>query len=173
MKKTIWIHAGLVVVMLAVAMVYFSPVLGGKVVMQGDIQKFEAMAKETKDYHAKTGDYPRWNSAMFSGMPVYQIGGNAPMKSIFAPLRSLTNLEVVGASRDIGVLFLYLLGFYVALVALGCSPLLALLGALAAAMIRPALARMIRPALARMIRLPLVLALAVTAMFRSPPLASC
>lgn len=131
MKKSVWIHAGLVVVMLAVAMVYFAPVLSGKAVMQGDIQKFEAMAKETKDYHAKTGEYARWNSAMFSGMPVYQIGGNAPMKSIFTPLRQLTNLEIVGASRDIGVLFLYLLGFYVALVALGCSPLLALLGALA------------------------------------------
>ena len=35
----------------------------------------------------------------------------------------------------------------------------------------PALARMIRPALAQIIRLPLVLA--VTAMFRSPPLVSC
>lgn len=131
MKKTFWIHAGLVVVMLAVAMVYFSPVLSGKVVYQGDIQKFEAMVKETKDYHEKTGDHALWNSAMFSGMPVYQVGGNAPMKSIFAPLRAVTNLEALGWGRSIGVLFLYLLGFYVALAALGCSPLLALLGALA------------------------------------------
>ena len=131
MKKKVFIHIGIIIAMLAVAMVYFSPVLGGKVMYQGDTQKFEAMAKETKDYHAKTGDYALWNSTMFGGMPVYQIGGNAPMKSIFAPLRALTNLEVLGWGRSIGVLFLYLLGFYVALVALGCSPLLALLGALA------------------------------------------
>ena len=117
--------------MLVVACAYFSPILGGKVMYQGDTQKFEAMVKETKDYHEKTGDYALWNSSMFGGMPVYQIGGNAPMKSIFAPLRAISNLEVLGWGRSIGVLFLYLLGFYIALVALGCSPLLSLTGALA------------------------------------------
>ena len=133
MKKRILTHVGIVVALFAVACIYFSPVLNGKQMYQGDTQKFEAMVKETKDYHAKTGDYALWNSAMFSGMPIYQVGGNPPMKSIMSPLRKLANLEwiSVGASRTIGVLFLYLIGFYVALVVLGCSPWLSLLGALA------------------------------------------
>ena len=129
MKKLI--HIGLILVMFGVACIYFSPALDGKVVYQGDIQKFEAMAKETKDYHAKTGDYALWNSSLFGGMPIYQIGGNPPMKSIMAPIRSIVNLEFLGLDRSVGVLFLYLLGFYVALIVLGCSPWLSLFGALA------------------------------------------
>ena len=133
MKKSVWIHVGMVAAMLAIACVCFSPVLGGKEMYQGDTQKFEAMVKETKDYHARTGEYALWNSAMFGGMPIYQVGGNPPMKSIMTPLRRLANLEFlgVGVGRTIGVLFLYLIGFYVALLVLGCSPWLSLLGALA------------------------------------------
>ncbi len=130
-KKSVFVHIGLIVAMFAAACIYFSPVLSGKVMYQGDTQKFEAMAKETKDYHAKTGEYALWNSAMFGGMPIYQIGGNPPMKSIVAPLRSLVNLEFIGLGRSVGVLFLYLIGFYVALLVMGCSPWLSLLGAFA------------------------------------------
>ena len=121
----------MIVAMFAVACIYFSPALSGKVVRQGDTQKFEAMVKETKDFHAKTGEYALWNSSMFGGMPIYQVGGNPPMKSLFAPLRAVVNLEVLGLGRSVGVLFLYLLGFYLALIVLGCSPWLALFGSLA------------------------------------------
>ncbi len=131
MKKNVWIHVAMIVAMFAVACIYFSPVLSGKQMYQGDTQKFEAMVKETKDYHAQTGDYALWNSSLFGGMPIYQVGGNPPMKSIMAPLRSVVNLDFLGLGRTIGVLFLYLIGFYLALVLLGCSPWLAILGALA------------------------------------------
>ena len=131
MKKNVWIHVGIVLAMLAVSMVYFSPVLGGKMVKQGDTIKFESMVRETKAYHEATGEYALWNSAMFGGMPVYQIGGNAPMQSVFAPLRGVVNLEIVDWGRSVGVLFLYLIGFYVALLLLGCNPWVSLVGALA------------------------------------------
>ena len=131
MKKNIWIHVGMVAAMLAVSLIYFSPALSGKIVKQGDIQKYEAMVKETKDYHEQTGEYAHWNSAMFSGMPVYQVGGNAPMKTVFAPIRSVVDLEFLDLERNAGVLFLYLLGFYLALLVLGCNPWLSLVGALA------------------------------------------
>lgn len=131
MKKNVWIHIGMVAAMLAIACVFFSPVLGGKVMYQGDTQKYEAMVKKTNDYHAQTGEYALWNSAMFGGMPIYQVGGNPPMKSIMSPLRKLMILDFLGVGRTIGVLFLYLIGFYVALLVLGCSPWLALLGGLA------------------------------------------
>ncbi len=122
---------GLIVAMFAVACAFFSPALNGKYIYQGDIQKFEAMVKETKDYHKKTGEYALWNSSMFSGMPIYQIGGNPPAKSVISPIRKIVNLEFLGLDRSVGVLFLYLIGFYVALLVLGCSPWLALFGALA------------------------------------------
>ncbi|MDO4938097.1 MAG: hypothetical protein Q4E62_09285, partial [Sutterellaceae bacterium] len=129
--KKILLHAGIILGFFAIACIYFSPILSGEEMYQGDTQKFEAMVKETKDYHAQTGEYALWNSAMFGGMPIYQVGGNPPMQSIMAPLRKVANLEMFGWGRTIGVLFLYLVGFYLALILLGCSPLLSALGALA------------------------------------------
>lgn len=130
MKKNIWIHVGMVAAMLAVSLIYFSPVMSGKIVKQGDTVKFEAMVKETKDYHEQTGEYVHWNSAMFSGMPGYQVGGNPPVKSVYQPMRQIGTLGYLGLDRDAGVLFFYLIGFYIALLALGCNPWISLIGAL-------------------------------------------
>jgi hypothetical protein len=129
--KKILLHVGMVVAMLAVALIYFSPTLGGKAIYQGDIVKYEAMVKETKDYHTRTGEYVHWNSSMFGGMPAYQVGGNPPVKSVFTPIKNVGTLEFMGLERSAGVLFFYLIGFYVALLILGCSPWVSLLGALA------------------------------------------
>ncbi|MBQ8703345.1 MAG: hypothetical protein IJ524_03090 [Bacteroidales bacterium] len=131
MKKSVWIHVAMVVAALVVSLAYFAPALSGKAIYQGDTQKYEAMVKETKDYQKKTGVYVHWNSAMFSGMPAYQVGGNPPVKSVFTPLQSIGTLKFLGLERNAGVLFFYLIGFYVTLLALGCSPWLSLLGALA------------------------------------------
>lgn len=130
-KKNIWIHVGIIAAMLVVSLIYFSPVMSGKIVLQGDIVKYEAMVKETKDFHEQTGEYAHWNSAMFSGMPVYQVGGNEPMKSVYVPLRSTVNLDFLDLGRSVGVLFLYLLGFYLAMLVMGCNPWVSLVGALA------------------------------------------
>lgn len=129
-KKNIWIHVGIIALFFAVACAYFSPILSGQALPQGDIQKYECMAKAQKDYHNATGEYSTWAPSMFSGMPGYQIT-NSPQHSVFQPLRRLSTLSFVGWENTIGAFFLYLVGFYVALVALGISPLLALLGALA------------------------------------------
>ena len=131
MRKKVLTHVGIVVLFLIVSLVYFAPVLEGKKVRQGDTQKYEAMVKETKDYHEKTGNYAMWNSSLFGGMPIYQVGGNPPVKSVFTPLRNAVTLQFMGMERDAGVLFFYLIGFYLAMVVLGCTPWLSLLGALA------------------------------------------
>ena len=134
MKKTSRIaivHAVIIVLMFAVSCVYFRPVFDGKVVMQGDIMKFESMIKESKDFHEATGEYAYWNSSMFSGMPSYTVGATRPQQSVANFMRNVLDLHYFGWERNIGVLFMYLVGFYVALMALGLSPLMALLGALA------------------------------------------
>lgn len=115
--------------MLAVACIYLSPALGGKVIVQGDIQKYEAMAHEQRMVEEVTGEIPHWTASMFSGMPGYQVVSEA-QPSVFNPLRWLVTMGYFGHGRDIGILFLYLLGFYVALLAFGVSPWLALVGAL-------------------------------------------
>ena len=130
MKKNILTHIGVVVAMLAISAIYFMPIMQGKALPQGDLQKYEGMAKAQKDYHSATGEYSTWCPSMFSGMPGYQIT-NSPQHSVFTPLKNVLSLQVFGRQNDMGVLFLYLLGFYIALVALGISPWLALLGGLA------------------------------------------
>ena len=130
MKKKILTHIGMVVALLAISAIYFMPILQGKALPQGDLQKYEGMAKAQKDYHETTGEYATWCPSMFSGMPGYQIT-NSPQHSVFTPVKNILSLQIFGRQNDMGVLFLYLLGFYIALVALGISPWLALLGGLA------------------------------------------
>ena len=130
MKKSIFTHAAFIAVILAISAIYFMPLLQGKALPQGDLQKYEGMAKAQKDYHQATGDYSTWCPSMFGGMPGYQIT-NSPQQSVFTPVKSILTLQPFDRQNDMGVLFLYLLGFYVALLALGVSPWLALLGGLA------------------------------------------
>lgn len=131
MKKNVWIHLGIVAALFAVACIFMSPALEGKEMVQGDSQKWEAMAKEQLDLHEKTGDPTIWNSSMFSGMPGYQITTGVQTHSVFVRLKNILNLQFAGWGRDIGVLFLYFIGFYICLLALGAGPWMSLLGALA------------------------------------------
>ena len=133
-KRPWWIHAIIIASFAILSCIYFSPVLDGNIVIQGDIQKFEAMEYEQVQYAEHTGnDIPNWNSSMFSGMPGYQTAIE-PQHSIFTPLKSILIGRPLGIERNIGVLFLYLLGFYIAMLAFGIDPWLALIGALAFAL---------------------------------------
>ncbi|MCR4828483.1 MAG: YfhO family protein [Bacteroidales bacterium] len=115
--KTFLFHFIAIIVMMLASMIYFSPVLHGKVVVQGDIQKAEAMSHMQKEVDKQTGEIPNWNPAMFSGMPGYQTAVE-PQKSIFTPIKSLLIMRPLGWERNIGMLWLYLIGFYVAMVAI-------------------------------------------------------
>lgn len=128
--KNTLIHIGAIVVMFIVSCIYFSPALSGDVVVQGDMQKADAMAHAQRAVADSTGSIPNWNPAMFSGMPGYQTAVQ-PQKSIFTPLKAILILRPLGLERNIGVLWLYLIGFYVAMIAFGCNPWLSLFGALA------------------------------------------
>lgn len=129
--KKILTHGGIILFFFIIAAIYMSPVFDGKVIQQGDTLKWQAMAKEQIDFHEKTGGPTVWNSSMFSGMPGYQITTGVSSPNILVKLRNIVNLKFLGLSQHIGVLFLYLIGFYACLLALGCSPWLSLLGALA------------------------------------------
>lgn len=129
LKKTLT-HCGIIFFFFVVAAIYMSPAFDGKVIQQGDVLKYQAMAKEQIDFHEKTGEYTTWTSSMFSGMPSYQVT-SSPSKSIFVGGQRVVGLNWLRLDGSVGILFAYLLGFYVALVAIGLSPWLSLLGALA------------------------------------------
>lgn len=129
LKKTL-IHCGIILFFFLIAAIYMSPAFDGKVIMQGDTMKWQAMAKEQQDFHDKTGEYTTWTSSMFSGMPAYQVT-SPPTKSVFNKIQNCLNLSSFDLATNVGIILFYLLGFYVALLALGLSPWLSLLGALA------------------------------------------
>ena len=129
LKKTL-IHCGIILFFFLIAAVYMSPVFDGKVIQQGDTMKVAAMAKEQVDFQEKTGQFTAWTSSMFSGMPGYQIS-SPPAKTTLTPIKSLLIMRPMGWERNIAMIFLYLIGFYVCLLALGCNPWLSMLGALA------------------------------------------
>ncbi len=130
--KKILTHATAIVLFGLVSLIFFSPVFDGKAVRQGDMEKAHAMSYEQELYHEQTGEYTNWNSAMFSGMPAYQIHSQ-PQSSVFAALKYLCISRGLGTAkeRSFGVLFLYFIGFYLAMLALGTNPWLSIIGALA------------------------------------------
>lgn len=113
-------------VFLLLSAIYFSPIFSGLHLEQADLQP--GMIHQVQDYHQRTGEYAHWNDAMFGGQPSY-LGYSDPLNNIFNPIGSMLALK--GRSLDMGVLFLYMLGFYVMLLAFGVNPWIALLGSAA------------------------------------------
>lgn len=127
-KKNILIHIGMIVAMFLLASVYLMPVYEGKTLVQGDQQKAQAANYKLRMEAERTGHVPKWEEAMFSGMPSYQIWGDG-QKSLFQHVNKVVLMLGTGLSSTIAVIFLYLLGFYIAMILLGFSPWLAMLGA--------------------------------------------
>ena len=123
-------HVAAIVIMLIAACLYFSPALNGDIIFQGDAQKADEMAFCQRSGADSTGIIPNWNPSMFGGMPGYQTAVEAP-KSVFTPMKSILIMRPLGLERNIGILWLYLIGFYIAMIAFGCNPWLSRFGAVA------------------------------------------
>ncbi|MEO0059881.1 MAG: hypothetical protein RLZZ312_1528 [Bacteroidota bacterium] len=111
---------------IAIAILFFSPVLREKSLYQSDIAQYTGMAKEQNDFRAETNSEPFWTNSAFGGMPTYQMGANYPhnyIKKIDAIIRFLP--------RPADYLFLYFIGVYLLLTVLKTDPLKAFFGALA------------------------------------------
>ncbi|GIZ15575.1 YfhO family protein [Capnocytophaga catalasegens] len=117
-------HFGVIILFIAIALAFFSPVLEGKKMLQSDIVQYTGMAKERNDFRVTRESY--WTNSAFGGMPTYQLGAEYPhnyIKSLDKTIRFLP--------RPADYLFLYFVGFYVLLLVLGVNYRYAFLGALA------------------------------------------
>ena len=85
------------------------------------------MSKEIKDHRAEYGEEPLWTNSMFGGMPAYQIstlyGANL--------VRYIDKLFQGFLPRPAGLVFLYLIGFYILLMSLKIDYRLSIVGAVA------------------------------------------
>ncbi len=120
-------HVLAIILLIVASMIYFSPILGGKILPQTDMLQFPGMYKAQEDNQKMTGNLGEWAPNLFSGMPSYQIAyekhGN-----IFDLLISPLNL--FDSTHSLGVFFLLALGFYVFMICMGVTPWLALFAGL-------------------------------------------
>jgi len=125
-------HIAAIILFLGITTVYFFPVVSeNKELPQADIANMVGWGKDLKDYHQETGDYAFWSNSMFGGMPA-NFTYMPPQTNIYYPLSRLFIFDL--STLHMGVLFIYLLGFYIFLISIGCKPLLSIIGAIAYAL---------------------------------------
>ena len=95
------------------AIFFFHPVIQGKSIYQSDIEQYRGMAKERNDFRTETKIESFWTNSAFGGMPTYQLGAEYPHNYIKQLDRWIRFLP-----RPADYLFLYLLGFYILMIAI-------------------------------------------------------
>jgi hypothetical protein len=73
-KKNLLYIFGTIIFFALIALIYCSPVLSGKAIVQPDIINYRGSAEEMLTYQDKTNEHVYWSDAMFGGMPTYQTG---------------------------------------------------------------------------------------------------
>jgi hypothetical protein len=125
--KQVLPYLAAVAIFVVISLTYFSPLLEGKKLKQSDITQFLGMSKEISDFRDATGEEALWTNSMFGGMPAYQISvqykGNV--------LRYLDQLMQLYLPQPAGMVFLYMIGFYILLLVLKVDKWLAIAGAIA------------------------------------------
>lgn len=123
-------HALTLLGLLLLAFAYNAPVLSGKRLMQHDVTQGTAAARENKLFKEKTGKESWWTNSMFGGMPTYQIIGTYP----YSASSHLGSFITSTLPSPVALVFAMLAGMYLALILMGSSWYLAILGAIAYAL---------------------------------------
>ena len=127
----IYPYLAAIAIFLVVTLIYFSPLLEGKKILQSDIVNFKGVSKEIVDHRAKTGQEPLWTNSIFGGMPAYQISVNYTSNL----LGHLDKILMLGLPHPANLVFLYFLGFFILLLVLGIDPWLSIAGATASSLL--------------------------------------
>ncbi len=122
-----WVHAAVIVLFFILTYFYFGPQFNGYGLRQHDIEQYIGMSKELKDYHEQSGEYSLWTNSTFGGMPSFQIlvkyEGNLVGEMVSAYLKSIP--------PPAGLVFLYMICFYIFALCLRINPWIGLLGGIA------------------------------------------
>jgi hypothetical protein len=116
-----------IIIFLILSLGYLSPLLEGKKLRQDDIIRHKGMSKEVADFREKTGEEALWTNSMFGGMPAYQIS----VKYKGNLVQYVDKIMRLGLPRPADWVFLYMLGFFILLVALKVNPWISMAGAIA------------------------------------------
>ena len=116
------------VVFIGFAVFYCSPMLDGKVLVQGDVNNWRGAAQEALEYNAQHDECTWWTNSMFGGMPTFQIAGSLKSGYIVGWWRRIFQ-NTLGEPR--AAICLFFIGFFLMLLCFGINPWLSLVGALA------------------------------------------
>ncbi|MEY3678352.1 MAG: hypothetical protein RI924_493 [Bacteroidota bacterium] len=120
-------HLIIIGIFITLCLVYFSPALQGKGLLQNDVLQAQAMQKEIMDFKALDGKAPLWTNSMFGGMPAYQIWVQYPYNITTYIISFFKTIF----PNPIDTVLLYLLGAYLLFNVLRVKPWLAAAGAIA------------------------------------------
>ena len=120
-----------IVVFIAVALIYCSPLLDGKVLQAGDVNNWKGAAQEAREFYDREGYSPWWTNSMFGGMPTYQVTGNLPSSLIRSQVEHIVHFGFFEDLNAIGIIAAYFFGFFLMLLCFGVNPWLSLVGGLA------------------------------------------
>ncbi len=126
LKKDLIGHGVVLLLFIAIIMIYFSPLLEGKVLRQMDVDHWQGMSKEISDFRKTEGSEPLWTNSMFGGMPAYQISVVYP-----ANLIQYIDKVILFLPMPANLVFLYLIGFYFMLITMKIDKRIAFLGSVA------------------------------------------
>ena len=118
-------HLAIVFGFVLVSLAVFYPVIQGKKLLQSDIQQYKGMSKQLQDAR-KEGKELYWIDNAFGGMPTYQLGAKYPF-DFLTPIHKIFQL----LPHPAFLVFLYLLGCYLFLLAMRVPMKYAVFGALA------------------------------------------
>ena len=126
-------HLIIILGFIALSLIYLSPLLEGKILSQHDMLQVTGMARELKEFHEETGEHSQWTNSMFSGMPGFHVGPTGAKTTVFKSLAKALRLGV-GFSNPFASFFVYMISFYVLLLALRLNPWTSAIGAVAFAL---------------------------------------
>lgn len=116
-----------ILIFLGLCFVYFSPLMEGKTIRQGDVESLNGVHKEIFNYKDKTGESILWTNQLFGGMPTYQIWLNYP-SNIAA---YMVGFYMNHVPNPVGTVFMYMIGFFILLRVLKVNPWLSIAGSIA------------------------------------------
>lgn len=126
----VWPHIVAIVVLYIITVVFFAPIVfEGKGLLQSDDISAIGMSKDAQDLKAQDGIGSEWTNGMFSGMPTTTVSAHGTSINIFGKLYKTLLLGL--PYKTVGLLFGYLIAFYIFVICIGGNAWLGLLGAIA------------------------------------------
>ncbi len=123
-------HVVAIVIFLLLSVFLTRPSLQGKVVQQGDVVQWKAMAQQSFEFKEKYGHFPKWTNSMMSGMPGYQIA-IGPKNPVVFNFYSVQKVLTLGLPSPVFYLFLAALCFYLLCIVIGVNPWISIIGGVA------------------------------------------